>query len=92
MLKIIMEVFSVKRGVSGTTGFDWSSSSSSGSFEQRSYEISVPVNPGDEVSVYQVIGECENSDGTKYTVETTKYETRDKNGQVLETSEVASDE
>ena len=88
----ILEVFSVKLGVSATTGFDWSSSSTAGSFEQRSYEISVPVDPGDEVYVYQVIGECENTDGTKYVVETTKYETRDKNGEVLNTSEVPSEE
>ncbi|KAL9986717.1 hypothetical protein ACROYT_G000903 [Oculina patagonica] len=88
----VLEVFSVKLGVSGTTGFDWSSSSTASSFQQRSYEISVPVDGGDEVNVYQVIGECDNDDGTKYTVETTKYEIRDKGGKVVSTAEVPSDE
>ena len=79
-------------GVSCTTGFDWSSSSSSGSFEQRSYEISVPVDSGDEVNVYQVVGECENTDGTKYTVRTRRYETRGKDGKTVTTSDLPSDQ
>ena len=88
----ILEVFSLKLGVSSTTGFDWSSSSTSGSFEQRSYEISVPVDSGDEVNVYQVVGECANSDGTKYNVKTTRYETRGKDGVNVSTSDLPADE
>ena len=88
----IFNIFSAKIGVSKTTGYDWSSSSTSSNFEQRTYEISVPVNEGDEVSLYQVVGECENSDGTKYTIKTARYETRGKNGETLSTSDLPSDE
>ena len=88
----ILNVFSAKIGVSKTTGYDWSSSSTTGSFEQRSIEISVPVDSGDEVKVYQVIGKCENSDGTKYTIKTARYETRGKNGETLSTSDLPFDE
>ena len=88
----VLDIFSVKLGISSTTGFDWSSSSTSGSFEQRSEEISVPVNSGDEVNVYQVVGECENTDGTKYTVKTTRYETRGKDGETVTTSDLPSDQ
>lgn len=88
----VLKVFSVKLGVSATTGFDWSSSSTATSVEEVKHEVSVEVNPGDEVHVYQVVGECENSDGTKYTLKTGRYETRGKNGEKMETSEIPPEE
>ena len=88
----IRKIFSVKLGLSATTGFDWSSSSTATSVEEVKHEVSVEVNPGDEVRVYQVVGECENSDGTKYTLKTGRYETRAKNGEKMETSEIPPEE
>ena len=88
----VLKIFSVKLGLSATTGFDWSSSSTATSVEEVKHEVSVEVNPGDEVHLYQVIGECENSDGTKYTLKTGRYETRGKNGETLETSDIPPEE
>ena len=88
----ILEIFSVNLGLSETTGYDWGSSSTDENFVQRSDEITVRVDPGDTVSVYQVVGECENSDGTKYTIKTTRYVTRGKHGETLSTSDLPSDQ
>lgn len=88
----ILKVFSAKLGLSATTGFDWSSSSTATSVEEVKHEVSVEVSPGDEVHVYQVVGECDNSDGTKYTLKTGRYETRGKNGKKMETSEIPPEE
>ena len=88
----ILKIFSVKLGLSATTGFNWSSSSTATSIEEVKHEVSVEVNPGDEVHVYQVVGECANSDGTKYTLKTGRYETRGKNGETLGTSDIPPEE
>lgn len=88
----ILKIFSANLGLSRTTGFDWSSSSSSTSVEQVSHEVTVEVNENDEVLVYQVIGECKNSDGTKYTLKTGRYETKGKGGETLGTSEIPPEE
>ena len=88
----ILKIFSVKLGLSATTGFDWSSSSSATSVEQVQHEVSVQVDPGDEVHVFQVVGECQNSDGTKYTLKTGRYETRGKDGETLGTSDIPPEE
>ena len=49
-------------------------------FQQVTSEISIGVEPGDEASVFQVVGECKNSDGTVYTVKTPTYVIRGKDG------------
>ncbi|XP_078372713.1 uncharacterized protein LOC144656356 [Oculina patagonica] len=84
----VLGVFTAKIGVSGTTGYDWSHSTTTNSFEQVSHEISVPVKAGDEVTVYQVVGECENTDGTTYTVKSPKYVIKGKDGETQDTGEL----
>ena len=88
----ILDKFSVKLGLSATTGFNWGSSSTVTSIEQVQHEVSVEVNPKDEVNVYQVVGECANSDGTTYTLKTGRYETKGKNGETLGTSDIPPEE
>ena len=85
----VLGVFTAKIGVSGTTGYDWSHSSTSNSFEQVSHEISVPVKAGDEVTVYQAIGECENTDRTTYTVKSPYYVIKGKDGDTQSTDELS---
>ncbi|XP_022784929.1 uncharacterized protein LOC111325380 [Stylophora pistillata] len=76
----VMNVFSAKFGVSHTTGHNWNTGSTRTEFQQVTSEISIPVEPGDEVSVYQVVGECKNSDGTVFTMKTPTYRIKGKDG------------
>lgn len=73
-------VFSAGLGYSKTTGFNWSHSSTSSFSRQESHQARIPVKSGDEVSVYQVVGVCDNSDGTVYTVNTKTLVVRGKDG------------
>lgn len=76
----LKSIFSVDLGYSKTTGFDWSSSTTSSFSRQVSHQARIPVKPGDEVSVYQVVGICDNTDGTVYTVNTKTLVVRGKDG------------
>ena len=76
----LKSIFSVDLGYSKTTGFDWSYSSTSSFSRQESHQARIPVKPGDEVSVYQVVGICDNSDGTVYSVNTKTLVIREKDG------------
>lgn len=76
----LKSIFSVDLAYSKTTGFDWSYSSTSSFSRQESHQARIPVKPGDEVSVYQVVGICDNSDGTVYTVNTKTLVIRGKDG------------
>ena len=76
----LKSIFSVDLGYSKTTGFDWSSSTASSFSREESHQARIPVKPGDEVSVYQVVGICDNSDGTIYTVNTKTLVVRGKDG------------
>ena len=78
----VLKALSATIGVSGTTGYDWNDSTTSNSFEQVTHEISVSVKAGDEVTVYQVIGNCKNTDGTTYTVKSPHYVTKGKDGEI----------
>ena len=73
----LKEKFSAELGVSHTTSYNWAQSSSSSFSRQLSYEARIPVQPGKQVSVCQVIGTCTNSDGTIYTVNTKTLVIRD---------------
>ena len=66
----LKNVFSAELGISHTTEYNWAQSSSSSFSRQVSHEARVPVEPGKQVSVCQVVGKCSNSDGTVYTVNT----------------------
>jgi len=66
----LKEVFSAELGASHTTEYNWAESSSTSFSRQVRHEARIPVEPKKEVSVYQVIGKCTNSDGTVYTVNT----------------------
>ena len=76
----VMKLFDVKIGASGTLEHNWSLSTTRTEFQQVTSEISIGVKPGDEVSVFQVVGECKNSDGTVYTVKTPTYVIKGKDG------------
>ena len=73
----LKEKFSAELGVSHTTSYNWAQSSSSSFSRQLSHEARIPVQPGKQVSVCQVIGTCTNSDGTFYTVNTKTLVIRD---------------
>ena len=77
-------IFSAELGYSKTTGFDWSSSSTSSFSREETHEARIPVKPGGVVSVYQVVGVCDNSDGTVYTVNTKTLVVRGKDGSSTE--------
>ena len=66
----LKSVFSAELGYSKTTGFNWEQSSSSSFSRQESHQARIPVKPSEVVSVFQVVGYCDNSDGTVYTVNT----------------------
>ncbi|PFX29092.1 hypothetical protein AWC38_SpisGene6162 [Stylophora pistillata] len=76
----VMKLFDAKIGASGTLEHNWSLSTSRTEFQQVTSEISIGVKPGDELSVFQVVGECRNSDGTVYTVKTPTYVIKGKDG------------
>ena len=76
----LKNIFSVDLGYSKTTGFDWSSSTTSSFSREVSHQARIPVKPGDEVSVYQVVGICDNTDGTVYTINTKTLVVRGKDG------------
>ena len=76
----LKDVFSAELGYSKTTGFDWSFSSESAFSREVTHQATVPVRPGAEVSVYQVVGVCDNSDGTVYTVNTKRLVVRGSDG------------
>ena len=76
----VMKIFDVKIGASGTLEHNWSLSTTRTEFQQVTSEISIGVKPEDEVSVFQVVGECKNSDGTVYTVKTPTYVIKGKGG------------
>ena len=76
----VMKLFEAKIGASGTLEHNWSLSTTRTEFQQVTSEISIGVKPGDEVSVFQVVGECKNSDGTVYTIKTPTYVIKDKDG------------
>lgn len=80
----VLSLFALKIGSSRTTGHDWGQSSTTTDFQLVQRTISVPVAPGDDVTVYQVVGECSNSDGT---VKTATFKVAGKNGE----SETISD-
>ena len=73
----LKEKFSAELGVSHTTSYNWAQSSSSSFSRQLSHEARIPVQPGKQVSVCQVIGTCTNSDGTVYTVNSKTLVIRD---------------
>jgi len=73
----LKKVFSAELGVSHTTEYNWAQSSSSSFSRQVKHEARIPVQPGKQVSVCQVIGKCSNSDGTVYTVNTKTLVVRD---------------
>ena len=52
---------------------NWSLSTNGTECQEVTGEISIGIEPGDEVSVFQVVGECKNSDGTFYTIKTPTY-------------------
>lgn len=89
---IIFKVFLVKFGFLVIMGFNWGSSLIVISVEEVKYEVSVEVNLGDEVYVYQVVGECENFDGIKYIFKIGRYEIRGKNGEKMEIFEIFFEE
>ena len=66
----IKSVFSADLGYSQTTSYDWNESSSTSFAKTVSHQVEVDVQPGDTVTVYQVVGICNNSDGNKYVIET----------------------
>ena len=76
----VMKLFDVKIGASGTLEHNWSLSTTRTEFQQVTSKISIGVKPEDEVSVFQVVGECKNSDGTVYTVKTPTYVIKGKDG------------
>jgi len=76
----ILGIFSAKIGISHTTGHNWGQSSTITDFQLIERTISVPVAPGDDVTVYQVVGECSNSDGTTYKVKTATFKVIGKDG------------
>ena len=76
----VMKLFEVKIGASGTLEHNWSLSTTKTEFQKVTSKISIGVKPEDEVSVFQVVGECKNSDGTVYTVKTPTYVIKGKDG------------
>lgn len=64
----LKNVFAAELGASRTTEYNWAQSFSSSFSREVKHEARIPVEPGEQVSVYQVIGTCNNSDGTVYTV------------------------
>lgn len=80
----LKSVFSAGLGYSKTTGFNWGQSSSSSFSRTESHQARIPVKPGEVVSVYQVVGFCDNSDGTVYTVNTKTLVVRGKDGSSTE--------
>ena len=66
----IKSVFSAGLGYSHTTSYNWNESSSTSFSKTVSHQIEVDVQPGDTVTVYQVVGICDNSDGNKYVIKT----------------------
>ena len=76
----VMKLFDVKIGASGTLKHNWSLSTTKTEFQKVTSKISIGVKPEDEVSVFQVVGECKNSDGTVYIVKTPTYVIKGKDG------------
>jgi len=68
----LKNIFSAELGISHTTEYNWRESSSTSFSREVKHEARIPVKPEHEVSVYQVIGTCQNKDnmGTVYTVNT----------------------
>ena len=66
----LKSVFSTGLGYSHTTSYDWSQSTASAFAKTVTHQVSVDVQPGDTVTVFQVVGQCNNSDGNKYKIET----------------------
>ena len=66
----LKSVFSTGLGYSHTTSYDWSQSSATAFAKSVTHQVSVDVQPGDTVIVYQVVGVCNNSDKSKYRIET----------------------
>jgi len=80
----LKSVFSAQLGYSKTTGYNCAQSSSSSFSRQESHQARIPVKPAEVVSVYQVMGVCDNSDGTVYTVNTKTLVVRGKDGDSTE--------
>ena len=55
------EMFEAQLGVSRTTGFDWSKSTSETWNEETSIEVKTTVAPGTIVQLRQVVGQCGNN-------------------------------
>ena len=73
----LKKVFPAELVVSHTTEYNWAQSSSNSFSRQVKHEVRIPVEPGKQVSVCQVIVTCSNSDGTVYTVNTKTLVVRD---------------
>ena len=82
----LKSVFSAGLGYSHTTSYDWSQSSSTAFAKTVTHQVSVDVQPGDTVTVSQVVGLCDNTDGNKYRIETNTLVV--KGGKSKETIEV----
>ena len=82
----LKSVFSAGLGYSHTTSYDWSQSTASAFAKTVTHQVSVDVQPGDTVTVFQVVGQCNNSDGNKYKIETNTLTV--KGGKSKETIEV----
>ena len=76
----LKSVFSAGLGYSHTTSFDWSQSTSSSFAKTITHQVQVDVQPGDTVTVFQVVGVCDNSDGNKYRIETNTLVVKGKSG------------
>jgi hypothetical protein len=66
----LKSAFSAGLGYSHTTSYDWSESTASAFAKTVTHKVSVDVQPKDTVTVFQVVGQCDNSDGNKYKIET----------------------
>ena len=55
------EMFESQLGVSSTTGYDWSKSTSETWNEETSVEVKTTVAPGTIVQLRQVVGQCGNN-------------------------------
>ena len=69
----LKSAFSAGLGYSHTTSYDWSQSTASAFAKTVTHQVSVDVQPKDTVTVYQVVGICDNSDGNKYKIETNTF-------------------
>ena len=76
----VIKLFDVKFGASETLEHNWSLSTTGTEYQEVVSEISIGIEPGDEVLVFQVVGECKNCDGTVYTIKTPTYVIKDKDG------------